>query len=1268
MIRFAARWTARTLRAILWLLLFVGVIGVVALRYWIFPNVETYREDIARSISRAAGQRITIGKILPGWEQLQPHLRLEQVVVYDQQDRPALVLENISGTVSWLSLLLGEVSLNSIALDAPILTVSRDQSGVIYAAGIAMNRQSSDFRFSDWLLRQRRLSIRDAVVLWRDDLRGAPPLVLRNLDFELTNRRNRHRFVLSAIPPPTLAQPLTISGNLSGKTLREKHLWRGTLHANVQNTDITQWKQWLDLPIEVVSGYGNLRVWLTLHPRDTREIRLALSLRNAVMRLKPGLPELALASLNGSVDWKAHPLSDRVQFEQLAAVTRNGMVLQPFDLMLSLERAGEGRPAKGSLRGNKLVLDRLHYFTQFFPLAPAFRTTLDQLKPRGVIDSLQADWTGEWSKPQTYTLDTRFSHLGSAAYKMLPAFSNLSGSVEMDEKKGSAVLNASNTQLALPKVFSEPVPITRLAAETSWRWRKQLLELNLRRIEIDNPHLAGGLTAVYRQMPTGNGVINLDGKLSRADARYVYRYLPLSVGEVTRHWLRDSIKSGHSEDAHVVLRGNLDNFPFDHGQPGTFRVSANVHDGKLVYAEGWPEINAIEGALLFEAARMQITVASARMFRSTLKNVEAAIPDLMHHDELLQIKGSADAYTADMLQFIEQSSVKDLINNSARGIQADGMGKLELRLDMPLRRSHETHVRGAYRFIDNALKAEFLPALRQVNGTLEFTENSVRAQRLTLEAVGGPMQMNVATVNDTVKIAAQGRFSAAGLREFGDFGLITRLRGGSEWRGALMLKRNASSIAVESNLQGLQSQLPEPLAKRAPDLAPLRIERQTNAAGDLVGVSYNRNMNAIIARRSNAGRMEIERGHINLNGPAALPQQRGIAVDAALRFVDVDAWRTALRRDDAPGTGATQNIAALVSSIDLRADTVDLFGKRIHEVKLNAGPTPNGWRGQLASREAAGELTWLAEGKGLLRAQLKHLLVPSDTPETPNPPPQANSTTSDPLPALEISAESFAYGDKTLGRLDLNASNQGRDWRIEKLSIVNPESTLTMDGRWRDWLAQPKTEVNLQLDIKDAGKFLTRIGYANALKRGTAKLSGQLAWLGGPAALNFESMSGNFSLQAENGQFLKADPGFGKLLGILSLQALPRRITLDFRDVFSEGFAFDSISGTMQMARGVLYSNDFKMRGPAANITMSGGTNLALETLNLHVRIVPVLGGSVAIAGALLGGPVVGLGTLLVQKVLKDPIDQIAAFEYSISGTWDNPTIAKLNRRVEATE
>jgi uncharacterized protein YhdP len=149
-------------------------------------------------------------------------------------------------------------------------------------------------------------------------------------------------------------------------------------------------------------------------------------------------------------------------------------------------------------------------------------------------------------------------------------------------------------------------------------------------------------------------------------------------------------------------------------------------------------------------------------------------------------------------------------------------------------------------------------------------------------------------------------------------------------------------------------------------------------------------------------------------------------------------------------------------------------------------------------------------------------------------------------------------------------------------------------------------------------------------------------------------------LEAAKGQFVKLEPGIGKLLGILSLQALPRRISLDFRDIFTDGFAFDEIIGSIKISQGIASTENLRIAGPAARIVMGGEVDLAKETQRLRVRISPSLSEGVSIAGALIGGPVAGVAAYLAQKVLKDPIEQLASYQYSIAGTWNEPLVSKL--------
>lgn len=264
------------------------------------------------------------------------------------------------------------------------------------------------------------------------------------------------------------------------------------------------------------------------------------------------------------------------------------------------------------------------------------------------------------------------------------------------------------------------------------------------------------------------------------------------------------------------------------------------------------------------------------------------------------------------------------------------------------------------------------------------------------------------------------------------------------------------------------------------------------------------------------------------------------------------------------------------------------------------------------------------------------------------------------LPALDVVADNFVIYGKQLGKLELVAVQQEQNWSIEKLRIINPDSSLTADGIWQSRTVPPRIQVNVKLEANDIGKFLTRFGYPDGVKRGKGKLEGALSWSGGPQAIDYPSLSGNFKVEAQRGQFVKLEPGIGKLLGIMSLQALPRRITLDFRDVFSDGFEFDDISGNVRITRGVAVTDDLRIEGSAAKVAMSGDVNLTAETQILRVKVIPSLGQGVSLAGSILGGPVGGLAAMVVSKVLKDPFDQLASFEYLVTGTWADPSVVKL--------
>jgi uncharacterized protein YhdP len=299
---------------------------------------------------------------------------------------------------------------------------------------------------------------------------------------------------------------------------------------------------------------------------------------------------------------------------------------------------------------------------------------------------------------------------------------------------------------------------------------------------------------------------------------------------------------------------------------------------------------------------------------------------------------------------------------------------------------------------------------------------------------------------------------------------------------------------------------------------------------------------------------------------------------------------------------------------------------------------------------------WINQRNGKIIAHLSNLTIPDATPNLePSP-----ALTKDfkrlvqDYPALDITSDNFEFNNKNFGSLELVAYPQNENWEIKKLKFSSDEGTLNAEGQWNNWIRNPNTNINLQWEIKDLGNTLKRLGYADTIKGGQGEVKGHLNWAGSPHEFETTHLSGLLQFELQKGQILKVQPGVGRLLGLLSLQSLPRRLTLDFRDLFSNGFAFDKISASVKIEQGILRSDNFKMAGPAADVTIKGETNLQKETQHLKVKVMPRISDTLSLA-ALAGGPLVGAVAFLAQKILKDPLNKIASTEYEIVGTWDNP-------------
>ena len=580
-------------------------------------------------------------------------------------------------------------------------------------------------------------------------------------------------------------------------------------------------------------------------------------------------------------------------------------------------------------------------------------------------------------------------------------------------------------------------------------------------------------------------------------------------------------------------------------------------------------------------------------------------------------------------------------------------------------------------------------------------------------------------LDSNVVFKAQGNVTAEGLRQGSNLGALSRLAqnatGGATYTAALGFTRGAAEIIVTSNLQGMALNLPAPLNKTLDSVLPLRFEntlvRESMAPGqklqDQLSLSLGRLISVAYVRDVSAEPARVLRGSIAVGlepGESTPTLDNGVAANINLGNLNLDAWDKVFSSTvgtspaaivAAPATAAAPVVASagsalqaqsyLPNQIAIRAKELTITGRKLNNVVVGGTREGQNWRANIAADELNGYLEFRQPGTpaGRVIARLSRLSVAASTANDVE-----NLLDEQPIniPALDIVVNDMELRGKKLGRIEIDAINRGanavareggvREWRLNKFNVITPEAVFAATGNWAPVNAQAsggtptaglratrapgdrrRTVMNFKLDILDSGELLKRFGMADVIRRGKGKMEGQIAWLGSPLSLDYPSMSGQFNVNIESGQFLKADPGIAKLLGVLSLQSLPRRLALDFRDVFSEGFAFDFVRGDVGINQGIAATNNLQMKGVNAAVLMEGSADIAKETQDLRVVVVPEINAGTASLITAAINPVIGLGTFLAQYFLRQPLIKANTQEFHIDGSWADPKITKVDKK-----
>jgi uncharacterized protein (TIGR02099 family) len=697
-------------------------------------------------------------------------------------------------------------------------------------------------------------------------------------------------------------------------------------------------------------------------------------------------------------------------------------------------------------------------------------------------------------------------------------------------------------------------------------------------------------------------------------------------------------------------------------------VRGHVEDALFDYQPGWVPASNVTADIEFRDEGMHIHATSANVGGLRVSEATADISDLK--ETHLRIKAAARGDLQEGLTLLSSSPLAPALGEPFARLSGHGAIDAAVDLDLPIRRLENRKIEVTARFADATASMRDIDApVRSLQGSLTVRNTLVAAADLHGQWLGGPVEVSIRPDGKNAStLTATGTAAAVQLKPF--LPSAVKVSGSTQWRLGTQFYADSgnaerkSGVRIESDLRGLGVALPEPVGKSEGEPRPFQVTLESDGDDAVLARSWLGDVRAVVrvARPAGGGAWSLDRGGIRADGNApALPNHRGLRIEGTVERFVLDDWLALRGQDSGGASDGGKTLSDYLQAANVRVGTFELAGYRWSDVRGVLQATTAGWRVDVDGPGAAGQVLIPEQFRGsqVLRATMERLVL--DKPEATGTGEQPD--TSDPrnLPNLLVHVGELRFANRTLGTLDLQATRLPEGIRFENVTIHGASAHAEGQG---DWIVTPQgqqSSLKATVTSDDVAATLRALGYSDMLEAKHGEVHGDLKWSGGFDANMLDRAEGSISVKAETGQLTAVQPGAGRVLGLFSVAALPRRLALDFKDLTDKGLAFDKVQGDFELRDGNAFTSNLLLRGPAAEIGIAGRTGLATHDYDQTAVVTGNLGASLPVAGALAGGPVVGAAVLLFSQIFKEPLKGVTRGYYRITGPWENPTVERVD-------
>lgn len=1275
---------ARLIRRLLFSIWYIAVAIIVLLAVsmsvarFMLPYAEQYKQDLETAVTKFVGQKAELGALSVEWEGFRPQFVFVDVEVFSKKTaRPIINFSKVKlGFDVFASALERKVVIATINVEGADLVVQRSIDGNYTLAGVSSSGGSTDTTaFSDWLMNQEQLKISKSKLVFIDQI-NKRRLRFEDLNVKIANNDDEHFFSGSVSLPAELGKTVAFAMSLNGNFLAAD-AWDGEIYFNTRDIKLAKVLEDQKLPQSVLeNGRLTSQVWSTWKAGKLVGARGEAALQDLRIRASSSARIYAAQDVRAIFGLKRDD---------------SGWNLLLDDFVLS--RLGKSWPKTQISMQYFSQTENLLFKSAYVDLTDMAQlglvtltddkavTRLSDARPSGFVRDLFLSVNLK-NPGQAYAAEALLQGVSMRPIEKMPGVSNLSGRLQLNHRGGKFLLDSTNWQFEYPELFSRTLAFNKLNALLQWRVREDMFSLDVDRLALSSADLnITGRAAML--LPQGKSpFVDVALQINKAKLYHASAYLPRrKMKKSLVDWMDYALIDGEIQNGGMVLYGDVSQFPFEQGQ-GRFDLRFDVMNGELIHTVDWPVIRDIVGSFYWDGKSLGLAAESAKILGSTVQNVEVSIDKLA--EPVVDIKGNARGPGQDVMAYIHGSGLEQLFGKNLQGYELGGSYKLELLLSVPLIQSRQLVVSGSTRLENNTLLLrEQGLSFENISGDFHFDERGIYAPELHASLDNLDYKVNISS-SDVDFGRAIFLSTTNALNNEQMFYFIDKYTGNSHWRKHLkgggnwsvqlvlptMLKEGfavKSTLSVKSDLQGIEVSLPYPLQKAAEDKKEFKLDYELNGPEYHLSLRYGE-VDALLEFVSASGAVVLQKGGFAFNAPVALPAEQGFRYMGTLRNFSWKQWSPLLFPEDEEQALLKGGSRQFNHYFDVLVADFEFQGANFSNLSMQASNSSQGWSFHLSGPDAAGDIYMPVVWKSApVVADLQHLKIHHTSDDS-------KKVVLDPrdLPEFKVNIADFVYNERAFGSMELMAASMPQGLRLDRLVLASKGNRIVASGDWSVINRKQKSSFNIHYESDNLGKAMTRWAYESALAEGVSSIDIVASWPDTPVDFALEKLTGLVKLNIDNARVLDVNPGAGRVFGLLSFSTLPRRIFLDFKDVFGKGMAFDQIKGNFDIENGEAFTSGLVLDGPAANIEIAGRIGLASRDYDQVITVIPKLGDSIPLLGVLAVAPAlapqVGATLYVVQKLLKKQIDELTTVQYTVEGSWDDPKIVKVDRPTEGVD